>query len=584
MDAGDQPFRQQTNQREIDRADEGQTLQNLADMFAGGASRPDARNETAILAHVVRELGRVEDDADIEEREQNDQDDVNQVIERLAEGDNLAEIFDERVLGAEHQHRRGGKRQQRTRENRRDDAAGIDAQRQVRGLPAHHLASDHALGVLHRDAPLPAFHEDDEGNHRDHQGDQEDQSQRGKWAPSSGFRQFVEVQDGARQADHNAYEYDERHAIADSALADLLAKPHDEGRAGGQGQDGHEHEARARMVDQGPAADIRALQRGGDGGGLDNTKHHSHQLQDDGRGDIRHDAERENRQTAQVAAAEQIEDAQNRTLPLLEKSLQHARVDARGGDMRADAIHREQRQGKQHPVPQIRDAEEVAERFDESVHNLALASFPLRYDLECAACFGDLFLAGRAEGMRVNGDLGGQLAIAENFYAIAAAANESVRAQQFRRNGFAGRKNVQFFQVQDRIFDAERVVKAALGHAAMQRHLAAFKSAAARIAAAGFLSLIAGTGSLAELGAHAAADAHLAMTRADGRTQIRETRESECARSGFARRFAPAAAFLGRFAAFGNFFRHFPYSTTSTRWRTLWIMPRTDGVSSRSTT
>src|SRR5260370_12417788 len=106
MDAGDQPFRQQTNQREIDRADEGQTLQNLADMFAGGASRPDARNETAILAHVVRELGRVEDDADIEEREQNDQDDVNQVIERLAEGDNLAEIFDERVLGAEHQRRR----------------------------------------------------------------------------------------------------------------------------------------------------------------------------------------------------------------------------------------------------------------------------------------------------------------------------------------------------------------------------------------------------------------------------------------------------------------------------------------------
>src|SRR6266851_3409074 len=98
------------------------------------------------------------------------------------------------------------------------------------------------------------------------------------------------------------------------------------------------------------------------------------------------------------------------------------------------------------------------------------------------------------------------------------------------------------------------------------------------------LSLVAGTGSFAQLGAHAAADAHLAMTRADRWMKIRETRESECARSGFARRFAAAAAFLGRLAAFGNFFRHFPYSTTSTRWRTLWIMPRTDGVSSRSTT
>src|SRR4029077_12128033 len=264
MNAGDQPFRQQTNQREIDGADERQALQNLADVLAGGASRPDARNEPAILAHVVRELGRIENDADVEEREQNDQDDIDQVVERLAEGDDLAEILDERVPGAKHQRRRGGKRQQRACKNRRNDAAGIDAQRQVRGLPAHHFAADHALSVLHRDAPLATFHEDDEGDDSDHQDDQEDQGQGGKWAPSPCFRQFVEVQDGARQADHNAYEYDERHAIADSAFADLLAQPHDEGRAGGQGQNGHEHEARARMVDQGAAADVRALQRGSD--------------------------------------------------------------------------------------------------------------------------------------------------------------------------------------------------------------------------------------------------------------------------------------------------------------------------------
>src|SRR5258708_29275753 len=122
-----------------------------------------------------------------------------------------------------------------------------------------------------------------------------------------------------------------------------------------------------------------------------------------------------------------------------------------------------------------------------------------RYDLERAACFGDLFLGGRAEGMRVNGDLGGQLAIAENFYAIAAAANEPVRAQQLWRYRFAGRKDVQFRKVQNRILDAERVVEAALRHAAMQRHLAAFKSAPALIAAAGFFSLFARTGSFAQL-------------------------------------------------------------------------------------
>src|SRR5260370_5314914 len=169
-----------------------------------------------------------------------------------------------------------------------------------------------------------------------------------------------------------------------------------------------------------------------------------------------------------------------------------------------------------------------------------------RYDLERAACFGDLFLGGRAEGMRVNGKVCRELAIAGNFYAIVAAANEPVRAQQLRRYRLAGRKNVQFCKVQNRIFDAERVVKAALGHAAMQRHLAVFKSAAARIAAAGFLSLVAGTGSFAQLGAHAATDAHLAMTRADRWTKIRETRKSEHARSGLPGRFAAGAWFSGR--------------------------------------
>src|SRR5258707_12880335 len=139
-----------------------------------------------------------------------------------------------------------------------------------------------------------------------------------------------------------------------------------------------------------------------------------------------------------------------------------------------------------------------------------------RYDLKRAAFFGNFFLCGRAEGMRVNGKLCREFAIAKNLYAIAAAANEPVRAQQLWRYRFAGRKDVQFRKVQNRILDAERVVKAALGHAAMQRHLAAFKSAAARIAAAGFFSLVAGTGSIAPLGAHAPAVAHLAVTPAAG--------------------------------------------------------------------
>src|SRR6202048_5352840 len=59
------------------------------------------------------------------------------------------------------------------------------------------------------------------------------------------------------------------------------------------------------------------------------------------------------------------------------------------------------------------------------------------YDLKRAACLRDFFLGGRAECVRVNRDFRRELAIAENLYAIAAAANESMGAQPLRGCGFA---------------------------------------------------------------------------------------------------------------------------------------------------
>src|SRR6202023_1137547 len=51
-----------------------------------------------------------------------------------------------------------------------------------------------------------------------------------------------------------------------------------------------------------------------------------------------------------------------------------------------------------------------------------LASLSLRYDLERAACFGDLVLGGRAERVRVDGQFRSQLAVAENLDPVVAAA------------------------------------------------------------------------------------------------------------------------------------------------------------------
>src|SRR6267143_2426940 len=144
----------------------------------------------------------------------------------------------------------------------------------------------------------------------------------------------------------------------------------------------------------------------------------------------------------------------------------------------------------------------------------------LPYNLERAARLGNLVLCRRAEGMRVNGQLAGQLAITQHLDGIRGAADKAVRAKQFRSNRFAGWKNVQFFQIDDRIGHAERIVKTALGHAPVQRHLPALKSTAARISSPRFLPFVAGACGFAEFGADTAAHAHFFLARARRRLQI----------------------------------------------------------------
>src|SRR5260370_718722 len=178
----------------------------------------------------------------------------------------------------------------------------------------------------------------------------------------------------------------------------------------------------------------------------------------------------------------------------------------------------------------------------------------LRYNLERSTRLGNLFLGRSTEGLRVNRQLGGQLAIAENLDGVRGAAHKTVRAKQIGSNGLAGRKNIQFRQVHDRVGHAERIVKAALRHAPVQRHLSAFKAAAARITAARLLSLVAGPRGLAELGAHAAADPHFAVPRARGRLQIRERKRA--AGLSRRRRRLVMSALAGPSRAAGTLFLH----------------------------
>src|SRR4029077_20628536 len=80
---------------------------------------------------------------------------------------------------------RGRQQQQRRGEDRRNDARGVELQRQMRGLALEHAVADLAFRILDQEAALRALHEHDEGDDGDrhHQHDQ-DQAGRERALPA----------------------------------------------------------------------------------------------------------------------------------------------------------------------------------------------------------------------------------------------------------------------------------------------------------------------------------------------------------------------------------------------------------------
>src|SRR5260221_2789970 len=99
-----------------------------------------AGNETAIFAQIVRGFDGVEDDRRVEEAEEHDEGDVEQHIERSAMreiGGDLGENASPAAGRIEAGERRR-QQEERGSEDRRNEAGGIELQRQVRGLAAEH--------------------------------------------------------------------------------------------------------------------------------------------------------------------------------------------------------------------------------------------------------------------------------------------------------------------------------------------------------------------------------------------------------------------------------------------------------------
>src|ERR1700727_4022574 len=109
----------------------------------------------------------------------------------------------------------------------------------MRALPFEHAVADLALRILDQKAPLSTLHEHDEHDDGDgHHQDNEDKTGRERALPS----ELELTRNGGRKLRDNARHDDQRCAIADAALRNLLAEPHQEHRAASERDDGGEAE------------------------------------------------------------------------------------------------------------------------------------------------------------------------------------------------------------------------------------------------------------------------------------------------------------------------------------------------------
>ena len=204
------------------------------------------------------------------------------------------------------------------REDRRNNAAHIDLQRQIGRGSAVHLTANHTTGVLHRNTTLGKLDVDDE----DHD-NQQHADDRGELRPIAigAFGAPTDLPQLRQEAGTDGHEDKDGHTLAKTLIGDQFGHPHDQARTTGHDQH-HDHEVPdgtvrhdlgALIVEQGTGA-------GGhqNGGGLQHSEangqvtgvlgqlgftrlaflmqrlkagnDHAEQLDDDRCRDVRHDA------------------------------------------------------------------------------------------------------------------------------------------------------------------------------------------------------------------------------------------------------------------------------------------------------
>src|ERR1700733_1737316 len=399
VNSADQHHRNDGDDDEVDCTDKSDAGEHIVNEVGGTLSGTDAGDKATILAHVVSDVVGAKDDGDVEVGKEDDGGHVQQDIPWLAGTEGAEDWAKEaRILQGVAEDVRTGKEQGRREngscEDDRHDATGVDFQGKKRGLAAHHLAADDALGVLDRDAALGFLDVDDEGDDGDHADDQGDEADWGEGSPGTIAKLLVEVFNSLWQTDDDTGEDQKAHAVADAALSNLLAEPHDEGGAGRKGDDAERNEGATRDGNH-RLASAGVGQRERDSEGLHDAEEngdvtcplgdlaaaklafllefgerfidHGEQLEDDRRRNVGHDAEGEDSELAKVSAGEEIDQAEGRARVLIEELGEHVGVDARSGDVSAETIDGQHAKREEDTLAEVGNSEDVCDFLEHRV-------------------------------------------------------------------------------------------------------------------------------------------------------------------------------------------------------------------------
>jgi len=379
-------LRQCVHSTQEERAPQCDPVGDARQVLRRRVPRSHPRHEATVLTEVVADPARIEGDLRVEVREPDDQQRAERQslpvgrVEPRTDGLQPARVRerpDHRLREDEDRHR----------EDDRDHAGRVEAQRDVGGLTAHHLASHDLARVLHRDATFGLLHEHHAGDGDDQQCQVEDQAEH-IGLPLADERELLSQRVG--EGRHDPGVDDERDAVADPVLGDLLTEPHHHRDASDLGDEHDEPEERS----VGPADAQRAAgtqQGDGQEQGLDRAQRRRavarvlrdlaptllallaellegrvgrlQQLDDDARGDVGDHPERGDREDLEVAARDEVEEAEDRALPEATR-LQPGDVDARGRDVHQQPVHGEQAHRDQQLGAQVRNDQRIAKGLE----------------------------------------------------------------------------------------------------------------------------------------------------------------------------------------------------------------------------